>query len=191
MAWARLDDALVDHPKIEPLSDRAFRAYIAGLCLCNRYLTDGVLTERQVAKIAPKRAREELISAGLWHPINACSASSGIRVHDFLEYNRDAGSVKAERRQNAERQKRWREGHRDPETGQFEEDRNAVTNASRNAVTDTVSNAKRNAAPPRPVPSRPVPGFVYQERSSLQTEASYDAGELVERVTSDGLREIG
>jgi hypothetical protein len=145
MAWARLDDSFFDHPKIECLSDRAFRAYIGGICLANRYLTDGLLTERQMLKLARKQIRKELIDSGLWEPVDACNETAGVRIHDFAEYNRTAEEVKAERQRNAERQKRWRE-----------ERRNGVTNGVTDAVTDGVS----NAAPTRPDPSRPgVKGF--------------------------------
>ena len=53
MAWTKLDDGFADHPKVAPLSDPAFRAFVAGLCFANRYLTDGVLPGHAVAKIAP------------------------------------------------------------------------------------------------------------------------------------------
>ena len=41
MTWLRIDDAMVDHPKIIGLSDGAFRLHITALCYCARHLTDG------------------------------------------------------------------------------------------------------------------------------------------------------
>jgi hypothetical protein len=174
MPWARIDDGFFDHPKIEALTDRAFRAHIAAICLANRYLTDGVLTNGQVLKIANKPVRKQLISAGLWEPVNGCDESAGIRIHDFLDYNRDAVTVKAERQRNAERQKEWRERKR-----------NAVTDTVTNAVTNGVS----NAAPSRPDPSRPEVMSVNQ-KASLQTEANYElptAAELRQLAEKNGL----
>jgi hypothetical protein len=166
MAWARIDDSFFNHPKIEPLSDRAFRAHIGALCLCNQYLTDGLLTERQAAKLATKRVREELIAADLWHPVDACNANSGIQVHDFHEYNRSRAEVEEERRRKSEAGKRgararWGDGtsHGTSHDGPMA-DAMAPANGS-------------SMHPSRPIPSHPDPGFDYSEKDSLQTEASY------------------
>jgi hypothetical protein len=132
MAWARLDDGFFDHPKVEGLSNAAFRAYVGGLCLCNRHLTDGVLTRKQVAKLASAKVRGDLVTAKLWDKRD----DGGVDVHDFDDYNRDAETVKAERKRNAERQKRWKEKQRLGEA---------------NGVNDGVSNTD----PSRPVPTRP------------------------------------
>jgi hypothetical protein len=93
------------------------RAFVAGVCYSSRFLTDGVVHQIALAKLAPTPVRNELIRAGLWHG----RADGGIEVHDYLEWNRDAESVKADRKANAERRKRHRE-------------RNAVTNAVSNGT---------------------------------------------------------
>jgi hypothetical protein len=138
MAWTKLDDGFTDHPKVAPLSDPAFRSFVGGLCFANRYLTDGVLPGHATAKIATAKVRKELVGAGLWNERD----DGGVSIHDFLEYNRDAETVKAERRANAERQKRWRDQHR-------------------NGVTDGVShggsNGVSNGTPTRPDPSKKKP----------------------------------
>src|SRR6266511_515529 len=136
MAWTKLDDGFADHPKVAPLSDPAFRAFVAGLCFANRYLTDGVLPGHAVAKIATAKVHKELVAAGLWRELE----DGGVSIHDFLEYTRDAETVKAERRANADRQKRWRERHR-----------NGVTNA----VSNGLSNGVSNGTPSRPDPTSP------------------------------------
>jgi hypothetical protein len=131
--WARLDDDFFDHPKVEPLSDKAFRSYVGGLCLCNRYLSDGRLTAFQVAKIAKPAQRDELLRAGLWEQ----DEGGGVLVHDFLDYNRTAEAIKAERKRNAERQARLREQRR---------------SGGSNGVTDDATNAVSPDAPFRPDP---------------------------------------
>jgi hypothetical protein len=169
MAWGRLDDALLDHPKVEPLSDRAFRAFIGSICLCNRYLTDGALTKRQVDKIATAKARQELIGAALWHE----GDEGGVLVHDFLDYNRDAHTQKKERRRNADRQKQWREQQRLLREQQSNDGSNSVTDG----VTDSVTNGVSNAAPSRPVPYRP-------EKQDLGFSPKAESDSPVELITS-------
>ena len=169
MAWTRLDDGFADHPKVAPLSDPAFRAFVAGLGYANRYLTDGEIHAHELRKNVAPKVRRELVAAELWHERD----DGGIDIHDFLEYNRPAETVRAERKANAERQRRFRDSHRDPETGQFTTPRNAVTNG--------VSNGVSNAAPTRPDPTRPNPdpsdGFQEEEQQlSALDVAGVDPG---------------
>jgi hypothetical protein len=108
MAWVKLDDQFTEHPKIDHLSDAAFRLHVAGLCYCGRHLTDGHIPKVRVQRLLPKVARravDELVSAGLWMPAN-----DGYRVKDFLQYNPSAEKVKA----GQEYRRRSRELHGDP-----------------------------------------------------------------------------
>lgn len=77
MAWVRLDDNMADHPKIVGLSDGAFRAFVAGLCYCNRHLTDGCLP----AGFSRRKLSTELVANGLW-----IATETGFTIHDYLEY---------------------------------------------------------------------------------------------------------
>jgi hypothetical protein len=146
--WTKLDDGFADHPKVAFLSDAAFRSFVSGLCFANRYLTDGVILSHAVAKISTAKVRKELVAVGLWKD----REDGGVSIHDFLEYNRDAETVKAERRANAERQKRWREHHR-------------------NGVTDGVSNGRSNGVS-NGTQSRPVPDPSCENRSTARDDAT-------------------
>src|SRR6266511_2429023 len=128
MSWVRIDDNMPDHPKIIGLSDKAFRAYVKGLCHAARFLTDGKLYRSTLSTIATKATRTELVEAGLWIELE----TGDVEIGSFLEYNRDAATVKEERRKGAERLRRWRE-------------RNAESNAVTDPVTEEESNALRNA----------------------------------------------
>lgn len=80
MAYVRLDDSVMDNPKMLALSDRAFRGWVWGLCYAQRHLTDGFLP--LAALTAPvKRAAGELQSRGLWTVIDR-----GFQIHDYLVY---------------------------------------------------------------------------------------------------------
>jgi hypothetical protein len=103
MAWLKLDDGFVEHPRIEPLTDRAFRLHVAALCQCARKLTDGHISlkdARMLSVLTRSRARhiDELVDKGLWN-VNG----NGWVLRDFLDYNPSAEHVKTERKKAAER----------------------------------------------------------------------------------------
>ena len=77
--YIRIDVLLPEHPKIEGLSDKAFRALVELWCYCGRQRTDGVVTGKQW-KAVPARVRAELVSAGLAQPLDI---GDGCVMHDF------------------------------------------------------------------------------------------------------------
>lgn len=79
-AFIRLHNGMPDHPKIEGLSDAAFRALVSLWCWCSKHLTDGHVTPASWAKRAGD-AGPELIAAGLAH-----ETSDGFMMHDYLEH---------------------------------------------------------------------------------------------------------
>lgn len=110
MAWVKLADEFPDNPKIQGLSDRAFRYYVTSLCYSSRHLTDGALNKKtaQIVSISaenprPKQTIEELERAGL-----LVRNGTGWRIHDYTEYNPTAAQIKEERRKANERMQRWR-----------------------------------------------------------------------------------
>lgn len=105
MAWVKLDDQMPEHPKVEDLSDRAFRVYIEGIAYCSRVLSDGAIPAPKARKLgATPKVVQELIEARLWH-ING----AGFRVNDYLTYNPSREQVEKRRADAAERIRRHRE----------------------------------------------------------------------------------
>lgn len=95
--YIRLHDGMPDHPKIDALSDRAFRLLISSWCWCSRHLTDGRIPDKVWAKRGTAAARRELITEGLAEPVEG-----GVHMHDYLEHQRSAEEVailKATRRE--------------------------------------------------------------------------------------------
>ncbi len=82
-------DGLPDHPKIEGLSDAAFRLLIETWCWCSRHLTDGKVTAASWVKRGTPRARRELVDAGL----AVVDADGDVAMHDYLEHQRSAAEV--------------------------------------------------------------------------------------------------
>lgn len=102
MAWAKLDDAFAEHPKVVGLPDAAFRLHVHALCYASRNLTDGAIpvgalrllrgTQRQVAV---------LVSVGLWE-----RAGPGWAIHDYLHYNPSRTNVETRRQELTEMRRR-------------------------------------------------------------------------------------
>ena len=108
MAWAKLDDQFVEHPRIVPLGDRAFRLHVAAICLANRKLTDGHISTHDARILmatvkANRRHAMELVNHGVWEP-----NGDGWEIHDYLQWNPDAETVKERRRKDNERRNRNR-----------------------------------------------------------------------------------
>ena len=102
MTWGKVDDGFWDHPKIVGLSDRAFRVLMGIWCWSWRNeKTEGhfpVAVARQHR--STPRVLVELENAGLID-----RNGTGWVIHDWKKYRRLDMT-------GAERQKRWRDAHR-------------------------------------------------------------------------------
>jgi hypothetical protein len=63
--FIRLHAGMPEHPKVDPLSDAAFRCLIEAWCLCRRTRNDGRIPVGTWQKKWKAKARKELIDAGL------------------------------------------------------------------------------------------------------------------------------
>lgn len=69
MPFLNLDDNYPDHPKVEALSDGAFRLHTSALCYCVAYETDWVIRGTVASRLTPKfrsKHLSELVDAALW-----------------------------------------------------------------------------------------------------------------------------
>lgn len=98
VTWVKLDDLLPGHSKIRRAGPSAAWLYIAGLCYCSRYLTDGFVPDVELAGLGNYgllRARHlagVLIQIGLWEQVNG-----GYCVHDYLDYQPSKEKVEGQR----------------------------------------------------------------------------------------------
>lgn len=122
MPWVRFDDNASEDPKIDHLSDGAFRLWFNAICFANRNLTDGFVPWPRVSRLTPhyKAAHlNQLVEAGRFH-----KEHDGIRIHGYLRYQLSADEITAQRERERERKAKQRQkgmgnsGH-DPTTGQF------------------------------------------------------------------------
>ena len=113
--YIRVDVLLPEHPKVEGLSDKAFRALITLWCYCGRQRTDGAVTRKQW-EAWPAKVRDELVAAGLARPIDI---GSGAAMHDFLDHQRsreEIDELSAKRTAAAKKAAEVRWGGRDTKT---------------------------------------------------------------------------
>jgi hypothetical protein len=102
--WARLDDQLIDHPKLFEAGallgkngpGLAFALYSYGLMYANKHLTDGELKVSVVKACRfvdnPASVADALVKAGLWEKNGV-----GYLIHDFGDFNPRAKDVLAKR----------------------------------------------------------------------------------------------
>ena len=101
MSWARLDDGFPDHPRVKPLSDKAFRAHVTALCYVARYRTNGHVP----MELATPATARELATNGIWMP-----DTDGWRIRDWRDYNSTREEFEARQESERERQRRRRRG---------------------------------------------------------------------------------
>jgi len=107
MPYLNMDDNFADHPKVDRLSDGAFRLHVSAMCYAAKHLTDGYIPPERVASLVPKFRQaqvDELIKAGLW-----IQHDTGHRIHDYLDWNKSRTWWEAERAATADRVRKWRE----------------------------------------------------------------------------------
>lgn len=88
--FIKLHNGMPEHPKIAGLSDKAFRALVEAWCYCSRTLSDGVVPDGIVRRLAPPKVVKELIAAGLVEV-----SDGGVLMHDYLAHQQSRDAVQA------------------------------------------------------------------------------------------------
>lgn len=104
MAWARLHDGAMRHPKIAKLIDwkNPFCVWMFGLAYAQEHLTDGVIVKAAMHPRAIKTAAV-LVERGLW-----TDHGDAFLVHDYLDWNDSRVEVLRKREQARTRTRRHR-----------------------------------------------------------------------------------
>ena len=132
--WAKLDDAILDNPKIIAAGPLGFALHVAAIVWCARNLTDGLIPKRKVASLLdlPSLQVSETNKVRVLHSLTADDVASDLvrlrlwhdrddeyyEVHDFLQYNRSRQQVLDARDRTRQRVEKHRK-----------QDGNVVTNA--------------------------------------------------------------
>lgn len=127
MPYLNLDDNYPDHPKVEALSDAAYRLHGAAMFYAARFQLDGYLTRAQLhaRRRWARRTEAELVDEGLLHPPGVpcespdCPPDDGrrYRLHDFLQWNKPKSWWDDEREKAAKRKAKWKADHATREQG--------------------------------------------------------------------------
>ena len=125
MTWVRIDDEFPQHPKIASVGPLGMALQVAGLCYCNRYLTDGFIplaVARTLLDFTGLGMRmwdskpepggtslfgggedataglviEDLVEADVWKEAEV-DGFRGYLIHDYLDYQPSKAQVEAER----------------------------------------------------------------------------------------------
>jgi hypothetical protein len=178
MPWVKLDDRFPSHRKVALLSDRAFRLHVSAICWCAENLTDGRISDRELALVAHirgiKATAKQLEEAGVWD-----RTDEGWMIHDYLDYNPSRDQVLAERKKNAERQERFRrrkKGKPTPPGGSDAPSRNGVNNG----VTRTTGTHDGNTNAAR----RRHDGDTTEPRTSAVSDSEPQVSEIRNGVTN-------
>ena len=83
-------NTIMEHPKIEVLSDRAFRTLIGLWCWSSKNLKNGEIPLAVWMKRTTAKSREELLRDGL-----AELTESGVYMHDYLKHQNSKEEVEA------------------------------------------------------------------------------------------------
>lgn len=119
MPYLNLDDEFTEHPKVDGLSDGAFRLHVSGLRYCAKNTSDGLIPAAKIDRLKPHyKASQlnELLRGGVWHKggdgcgTEFCLVGSTGEyvVHDYLQWNRSAEWWEARRKAEAERKAEYR-----------------------------------------------------------------------------------
>jgi len=103
MAWVRIHDGALSHPKITGLIDltNPFTLWVWGLTNCQMHLTDGLIVRDAIPKAALPAARN-LVKRGLWEIHDV-----GWKVHNYLKWN-DCRDLVVDRQTKAkDRKETW------------------------------------------------------------------------------------
>ena len=115
--YARLDDELLDHPKVSSAGDSigrggygiSFGFYGYAILWANRQMTDGFIPLHIVKSWSTKFDRplviaDALTRAGLFEK----NGDYGYRIHDFAEHNPSAAAIKKKRKEDRDRKREER-----------------------------------------------------------------------------------
>ena len=113
MPYLMSDDGFPDHPKVEALSDCAYRLHDAGRHYAARHTTDGAIPKYRVPRLTRTyraSALRELLDSRMWHEGGeGCGTKTCIKgeageydVHDYLQWNKSASWWKTKRKKDAE-----------------------------------------------------------------------------------------
>ena len=104
MPWFKVDDQFHGHPKVRGLDMASRGLWVTAGSWCASYLTDGVISERDVKALGgTRRQAEKLVAAGLWSLVDASPGARRYAFHDWAEFQPTRADTLAKRQRDADR----------------------------------------------------------------------------------------
>lgn len=135
--YIRIHDGMPDHPKVDGLSDAAFRLLVSTWCWCSRHLTDGRVPGATWLKRGTLKSRGELVAAGLAD----LTDDGAVLMHDYTGHQRTADEV---RRISEARREAGKKGG----NAKAKAVANAMANGKQNLPIDIDKDKGKNTAAP-------------------------------------------
>lgn len=100
MAWVRIHDGALSHPKLVGLIDwkNPFCLWVWGLSYCQMHLTDGLIPKAALPHPLAVKTAAKLVEAKTWD-----THALGFTVHDYLDWNDSKELVTRKRGEAKER----------------------------------------------------------------------------------------
>lgn len=118
MAWIRLSDNYVDHPKFQALSDGSFRLWHEAMSFCRRHQSDGFFSFQVMKGFRYyNKSRERQLATPYTdgaNPLWRLVEGGGYTVHDYLEWNPSRDEENERRAESKERMRVIRERRQRP-----------------------------------------------------------------------------
>lgn len=129
--YIRIHDGMPDHPKVDGLSDAAFRLLVTTWCWCSRHLTDGRIPAGSWSKRGDEESRAELLASGLADLLD----DGAVWMHDYTDHQRTAEEVQ-----------RIKEARREAGSKGGKARANAIASAKANGIANAQAKPKQNLA---------------------------------------------
>lgn len=125
MPYLNTDDGMDEHPKIDGLTDAAYRLLLASMHYSARKLTDGFVPlarARRFTVTGKDPIASELVRAGCWHDLGeGCPVADSVEartchahgrpghyiIHDYLQWNHSKAWWEKRRKEDAERRRKY------------------------------------------------------------------------------------
>lgn len=103
--FARIDLDYADHPKIDRLSDAAFRAHVEMILYARKYMTDGVIPKRFANRVATD-SLSELLANDADSPSLIDLGDGTYLLHGYADMNETRAEIERRSRANTENGRR-------------------------------------------------------------------------------------
>lgn len=171
MAWVKIDDNALDHPKILALSDGAFRLWMRGLAHSRRLLTDGFIShlavkgfrEARASRIAELTTAPALGVEPLWE-----LCEEGYRIHDYLQWNDTREHIETARAEARERMARLRGSSREVRTNNTRSSQSVRDTSTSPAPAQHQPGGSKEQEPPRGGKRRVFSGSAFFITENMQ-----------------------